>query len=197
MKTITDLLAQNRAWAARQTKADPRFFERLTDIQRPEFLWIGCADSRVPANEIVGLAPGELFVHRNVANIVVPGDPNCMAVVEYAIETLGVRQVIVCGHYGCGGVRAALETTVKREPHVERWLSPLRQLASSRVADLLACATDDERWAKLCEVNVVEQVHRLTTSDVLNRARARHLDVAVHGLIYSLHDGLLRQLVAP
>src|SRR5437867_5605806 len=127
MRSLSDLLANNRAWAARQIEREPAFFERLCAIQAPEFLWIGCADSRVPANEIVGLAPGELFVHRNIANIVVPGDPNCMAVVEYAIETLGVRQLIVCGHYDCGGVRAALETTVKREPHVERWLSPLRQ----------------------------------------------------------------------
>src|SRR3982074_2777031 len=106
---LADLLANNRAWAERQTRRDPAFFERLCAIQRPDYLWIGCADSRVPANEIVGLAPGELFVHRNVANIVEPGDANCMGVVQYAIDTLAVRNVIVCGHYGCGGVRAALE----------------------------------------------------------------------------------------
>src|SRR5260370_24195134 len=140
MKTIPELLEQNRAWGARHTASDARFSDRLSDIQRPDYLWIGCSDSRVPANEIVGLEPGELFVHRNVANIVVPGDPNCMGVVQYAIEALGVRHVIVCGHYGCGGVRAALDNRFDGAAHVERWLSPLRQLAMLRAAELARCA---------------------------------------------------------
>jgi carbonic anhydrase len=195
MKTIPELLEQNRAWAARHTAADARFFDRLSEIQRPDYLWIGCADSRVPANEIVGLEPGELFVHRNVANIVVPGDPNCMGVVQYAIEVLGVRHVIVCGHYGCGGVRAALDNRYEGAAHVERWLSPLRQLAGLRTAELSRCATDDERWQKLCELNVMEQVRRLLATDVLMEARLRGIEVLVHGLIYSLRDGLLRELV--
>lgn len=197
MKTIPELLEQNRAWASRHTAADPRFFDKLTEIQRPDYLWIGCSDSRVPANEIVGLAPGELFVHRNVANIVVPGDANCMGVVQYAIETLGVRHVIVCGHYGCGGVRAALENQFDGASHVERWLSPLRQLVLSRASELSGCTTNEERWEKLCEINVVEQVRRLQSSDVLAHARLRGFAVVVHGLIYSLRDGLLRELVAP
>ncbi len=195
MKTIHELLDQNRAWAARRTAADPRFFDKLSEIQRPDYLWIGCADSRVPANQIVGLDPGEMFVHRNVANLVVPGDPNCMGVVQYGVEVLGVRHIIVCGHYGCGGVRAALENRFDGAMHVERWLAPLRQLAISRAATLAACASDAERWARLCEINVVEQVGRVLGSDVLARARLRGIDVAVHGLIYSLQDGLLRELV--
>jgi carbonic anhydrase len=197
MRTLPDLLELNRAWASRRTAADPRFFDRLSGIQRPDFLWIGCADSRVPANEIVGLDPGELFVHRNVANIVVPGDPNCMGVVQYAIETLAVRHVIVCGHYGCGGVRAVLDNRFDGAAHVERWLAPLRELAASRQVDLSSCATDDARWAKLCEINVVEQVQRLSHSDVLVQAQHRGSDVAIYGVIYSLRDGLLRELVGP
>lgn len=197
MKTVPELLEQNRVWSARHTASDERFFDSLSEIQHPDYLWIGCSDSRVPANEIVGLAPGELFVHRNVANIVVPGDPNCMGVVQYAIETLGVRHVIVCGHYGCGGVRAALDNRFDGAVHVERWLSPLRQIASSRSVELSGCVTDDERWSRLCEINVIEQVRRLSSSDVLVRARLRGIEVFVHGLIYSLRDGLLRELVAP
>jgi carbonic anhydrase len=197
LKTIPELLEQNRAWAARHTASDPRFFDGLSQIQRPGYLWIGCSDSRVPANQIVGLEPGEMFVHRNVANIIVPGDPNCMGVVQYAIEVLEVRHVIICGHYGCGGVRAALDNRFEGAVHVERWLSPLRQLALLRAAELNACATDDERWAKLSEENVKEQVQRLLSSDVLAHARLRGIEVFVHGLIYSLRDGLLRELVAP
>jgi carbonic anhydrase len=197
MKTIHDLLQQNANWAARHTAEDARFFDRLSEIQRPDYLWIGCSDSRVPANEIVGLAPGELFVHRNVANIVVGGDPNCMAVVQYAVEVLGVRHIMVCGHYGCGGVRAALENKFDGLSHVERWLTPLRQLASARSAELAACATDQDRWNLLCELNVVEQVRRLSESDVLTQARMRGVDIFIYGLTYGLRDGLLRQLVAP
>lgn len=197
MKTIPELLDQNRAWADRHTAEDPHFFNRLTEIQRPDYLWIGCSDSRVPANEIVALAPGELFVHRNVANIVVPGDPNCMGVVQYAIETLEVRHVIVCGHYGCGGVRAALDSRFEGSTHVERWLNPLRQLALSHAGELNDCPTDEQRWQRLCEINVVEQVQRLQSSDVLTHARLRGLAIHVYGLIYSLRDGLLRELVAP
>ncbi len=196
MKTIPQLLEQNRAWAERHTASDAGFFDRLTGIQRPGYLWIGCSDSRVPANEIVGLDPGELFVHRNVANIVVPGDPNCMGVVQYAIEVLEVRNVIVCGHYGCGGVRAAFENKFDGAIHVERWLSPLRQLVLARLPQLVGCASDEERLQKLAEANVVEQVRRLLSSDVLVHARLRGIEVIVHGLIYSLRDGLLRELVA-
>jgi carbonic anhydrase len=197
MKTIQDLLAQNQSWAARHIADEPRFFDRLSEIQRPDYLWIGCSDSRVPANEIVGLAPGELFVHRNVANIVVPGDANCMATVQYAIEVLGVRHVMVCGHYGCGGVRAALENRFDGASHVERWLSPLRQLAVLRAGELAECATDVERWDRLCELNVIDQVRRLSATDVVSKARLHGVEIFIYGLTYSLRDGLLRELVTP
>jgi carbonic anhydrase len=195
MKTFSELLAQNRDWAARRTAADARFFDRLTDIQRPDYLWIGCSDSRVPANEIVGLEPGELFVHRNVANIVVPGDPNSMGVVQYAVEALNVRQIIVCGHYGCGGVRAALFNDFGGAEHVERWLAPLRELAGKHLSELSTLDDADRRWARLCEINVIDQVKRLCASDVLTKARLRGVHISVYGVIYSLSDGLLRELI--
>jgi carbonic anhydrase len=194
MRTIPDLLERNRAWANACAQNDPQFFNRLCAIQRPDYLWIGCADSRVPANQILALEPGVLFVHRNIANIVVPGDPNCMAVVQYAIETLAVRHLIVCGHYGCGGVRAALDNEYGGSAHVERWLGPLRQLAVAHADSLSSLSTDEERWDRLCELNVIEQVRRLLSSDVLSAARLRGPSVSVSGLIYSLRDGLLQQL---
>jgi len=195
MNTLPDLFARNRAWAAARISADPHFFERLCEIQQPDYLWIGCSDSRVPANEIVGLAPGELFVHRNVANIVTPGDSNGLAVVQYAIETLGVRHIIICGHYGCGGVLAVLEGSVSGA--VERWLSPLQQLANAHNAELTAIADRNERWRRLCEINVCEQVRRLESTDVLIDARSRGIEVNVHAWIYDLRDGLLRDISAP
>src|SRR5438105_5261929 len=164
---LDQLKQNNRAWAEGKLAADPSFFKRLEAQQKPEYLWIGCSDSRVPANEIVGLDPGELFVHRNVANLVVPGDPNGMASVQYAIEALGVQHVIVCGHYGCGGVRAALDNRFDGAAHVERWLRPLRQLAMVHSTELGALESDSAQWDRLCEINVVEQVRLLEASDVL------------------------------
>jgi carbonic anhydrase len=195
MKGIQQLLERNRLWSEAHRDAEPTFFQHLSEIQRPDYLWIGCADSRVPANEIVGLAPGEMFVHRNVANIVVPGDPNCMGVVQYAIEVLNVRHVIVCGHYGCGGVRAALHDDYAGADHVERWLAPLRQLALDHASELALRDDDHQRWVRLCELNVVEQVRRLLLSDVLVRAQLRGEHVSVYGMIYGLRDGLLRELI--
>jgi carbonic anhydrase len=190
---MNHLFEKNRAWAAGRVADDPHFFERLCDIQRPEYLWIGCSDSRVPANEIVGLAPGEMFVHRNIANLVVPGDTNCMAVVQYAVDVLQVRHIIVTGHYGCGGVRAVLEQA-PMETHVDRWLSPLRHLANARGSELQAIPEFTARWARLCELNVEEQVRRLSATDVISGAKLRGVEIVVHGWIYDLHDGLLRDL---
>ncbi len=197
MSDLEHLLEQNRAWASGRRQKDPGFFDRLCDIQWPKYLWIGCSDSRVPANEIVGTTVGEMFVHRNVANIVAPGDTNGMAVVQYAVENLGVRHVIVCGHYGCGGVRAVLEGGASGStPHVQRWLSPLRQLAADRRAELEEIPGLEGRWRRLCEWNVAEQVRRLLESDVVTQGRLRGVEVAVHGWIYDLRDGLLRDLGA-
>jgi carbonic anhydrase len=194
VNTLPHLFERNRTWAAARVAGDPHFFDRLCDIQNPDYLWIGCSDSRVPANEIVGLAPGELFVHRNVANLVLLGDSNCLAVVQYAIETLGVRHIIVCGHYGCGGVRAALERSDQSTGHIERWLAPLRHLANARGTELAAIEDHGARWRRLCEINVVEQVQRLLSTDVLIEANARGITIGVHGWIYDLRDGLLRDI---
>jgi carbonic anhydrase len=192
---LNDLLQRNREWAEGRVRKDPEYFTRLCGIQRPDFLWIGCSDSRVPANQIVGLDPGVMFVHRNIANLVPHGDANCMATVQYAVEVLNVRRIIVCGHYGCGGVRAVIEgTSTTRHPHVDRWLAPLRQLASRHGTELAAIADMDERAARLCEINVIEQIRSLATSDVVKTARLRGSAVNLYGLIYSLSDGLLKDL---
>jgi carbonic anhydrase len=192
MKSLPELFANNVAWARQRTAADPLYFARLLKIQRPEYLWIGCSDSRVPANEIVGLAPGELFVHRNVANIVVTSDPNAMAVVEFAVEELNVRHIIVTGHYGCGGVRAALDRSATG--YTRDWLAPLEQLALEQKAVLESLPTFEERWARLCELNVVRQLVRLRESSVLKTAWSHGRSVTLHGWIYDLSDGLLRDL---
>ena len=192
MKYLADLFARNRAWADGSIAADPEFFARLLDLQRPDLLWIGCSDSRVPANDIVGLAPGELFVHRNVANVVPVTDLNAMAVIEYAVSSLGVRHIIVCGHYRCGGVRAALEG--HQAGAVALWLQPLRLLAQDHRAELDALETDEARWDRLCELNVAAQVQAVATSEVVQTAWERGADLAVHGWIYDLADGLLRDL---
>src|ERR1051326_8300352 len=189
---LDELKANNRAWASGKLARDPSFFKRLVGQQAPKYLWIGCSDSRVPANEIVGLDPGEMFVHLNIANIITPGDANALAVVQYAIETLHVRHIIVCGHYGCGGVLAALEGGVSGA--VERWLAPLRHIAYEHSAGLDAIGDRDARWRRLCEINVCQQVRRLQSTDVLSAAQARGIEVHVHSWIYDLRDGLLRDL---
>ena len=190
--TPARLLANNRAWAAAQVRGDPEFFARLWEQQAPEYLWIGCADSRVPANVIVGLPPGELFVHRNVANVVVPGDPNCTAVIQYAIEVLHVRHVIVCGHYRCGGVEAALGHVLHGP--VERWISPIRSIAAAHASELDAIPDAVARGLRLTELNVAAQVESVTRVAAVREAWQRGQKVAVHGWIYDLRDGLLRDL---
>ena len=192
VKYLADLFARNRAWADASVAADPYFFARLRDLQRPDLLWIGCSDSRVPANDIVGLAPGELFVHRNVANVVPVTDLNAMAVIEYAVSSLGVRHIIVCGHYRCGGVRAALEG--HQAGAVALWLQPLRNLADEHREELDALASAEARWDRLCELNVAAQVQVVAASEIVESAWDRGAELAVHGWIYDLGDGLLRDL---
>lgn len=191
MKTLPDLFEKNRAWARDRTREDPSFFQRLSDGQSPSFAWIGCADSRVPANEIVGLAPGELFVHRNVANVLAPDDDNALSVLEYAVDNLGVDHVIVCGHYGCGGVLAALGPPV--EGHLERWLTHVRGVRDAHEPEL-ASLTPEKRWRRLCELNVRAQVDNVTKSRVVQEAWSAGSSLHVHGWIYSLEDGLLHDL---
>ena len=189
---LRHLLEANRSWAERSTSQDPQYFERLVDLQAPEYLWIGCSDSRVPANQITGLHPGEVFVHRNVANLVVDTDLNCLSVLQFGIDVLGVRHVIVCGHYGCGGVGAALKG--ERLGLVDNWLRRI-EMVRDRHAPLIERAAAIGKSADLlCELNVVEQVRNVCQTTVLRDAWQRGRDVTIHGWIYRLHDGRLHDL---
>jgi carbonic anhydrase len=189
---IQDLFDNNVAWARRQIRGDPDFFRRLAELQHPEYLWIGCSDSRVPASTITGLAPGEVFVHRNVANLVREGDLNCLAVLQFSIQVLQIKHIIVCGHYGCGGIRAAVHPTGLED--IDRWLEPVRETAV-RFAPTLAPIVDEEtRLDLLCERNIEAQVGRLAGLAVVQDAWARGQPLSIHGWVYRLKDGLLRNL---
>jgi carbonic anhydrase len=191
-KTPEELLTENVRWSRERTAADPDYFLRLSALQAPEFLWIGCSDSRVPANVITGLEPGEVFVHRNVANLVYPADLNCMSVLQFAVERLRVKHIIVCGHYGCGGVRAVLDG----DSHglVEHWLAPIRDIFRHH-HDELSCLPDEEARAdRVCELNVRAQVSSLYHSPVVRSAWDRGQVLAIHGWIYRLSEGLIRDL---
>jgi carbonic anhydrase len=191
---LEHLLAKNRAWAAGMVRQDPRFFAKLAEQQAPQYLWIGCSDSRVPANEIVDLAPGEVFVHRNVANVVVHTDLNCLSVMQFAVDVLKVRHIIVCGHYGCGGVNAALMK--ERHGLVDNWLRHVQDVQQQHQALLQAMPDEKARALRLCELNVIEQVANVWRTSIVQDAWARGQGLAVHGWIYGLHDGLLRDLGA-
>jgi carbonic anhydrase len=192
MAGLDDLLANNREWALKQTRRDPQFFERLCEIQAPDYLWIGCADSRVPANEIVGLAPGELFVHRNVANVVAPDDTNCVAVVQYAVEVLSIRHIIICGHFGCGGVEAALGAPLHGA--IDRWLQHVRDVRAANSIELDQLRDPAQRWRRLSELNVEAQVRAAARIPAVREAWLRGKPLSIHGWIYDLSDGLLRDL---
>ena len=191
MPNLSDLLENNRQWADAVTAEDPEFFTRLAGQQKPEFLWIGCSDSRVPANQIVGMQPGELFVHRNVANLVVHCDMNLLAVLQFAVEYLKVKHVIVCGHYGCGGVQAALED--RRLGLIDNWLRPIRQLALD-YAEELDVLPEDQRLNRLCEHNVRHQAMNLARTTVVQSAWERDQPLSVHSWIYSIGDGRLHDV---
>ena len=192
VRVLGHLFANNRAWASAMNEREPGFFERLKGQQAPEFLWIGCADSRVPANQIVGLPPGELFVHRNVANVVVHTDLNCLSCIEYAVDALHVRHVIVCGHYGCGGVLAALRD--ERLGLIDNWLRHIQDVREKHEPALGALASEADRHARLCELNVIEQATNVCQTTVVQDAWRRGQPLTVHGWIYSIADGLLRDL---
>jgi carbonic anhydrase len=192
MSDLKEILDRNKAWARQRVEEDPQYFTRLTGLQAPEILWIGCSDSRVPANVITGLEPGEVFVHRNVANLVYAADLNCMSVLQFAVEVLQVKHVIVCGHYGCGGVRAALFG--ENEGLIDYWLEPIKELARRREAELAQLPDDTARMNFLCEQNVRAQIFNLAHSPVMRRARKRGQQVLLHGWVYGLENGLLRDL---
>jgi len=192
MADLREVLENNRRWAERVRAHDPSFFERLASIQTPRFLWIGCSDSRVPANQITGLEPGEVFVHRNVANVVVHTDLNCLSVMQFAIDVLRVRDVIVCGHYGCSGVRAALEG--QRLGLIDNWLRHVEDVRDAHADALAGLTGTPARWDRLCELNVLEQALHVTQTTVIREAWSRGQEITVHGWIYSLQDGRLRDL---
>lgn len=192
MSRVEDLLANNRAWAEAVKRREPDFFQRLARQQTPRYLWIGCSDSRVPANEIVGLLPGEIFVHRNVANVVVHTDLNCLSVLQFAVDVLRVAHVIVTGHYGCGGVEAAWKGTPLGL--ADNWLRHVQDVAERHSDRLARLADDARRVARLCELNVLEQVTHVCRTTIVQDAWARGQPLEVHGWIYGLADGLLRDL---
>ena len=189
---LSDLKANNRAWAARKVAEDQGFFKRLESQQAPEYLWIGCSDSRVPANEIVGLDPGELFVHRNVANLAPPQDANYLSVLQFAVDVIKVKHVIVVGHYGCGGISAAVDG--KRLGLVDHWLHPIREVAEEHHAELSAIADPHKRHDRLCELNVMRQVHNVASDVFVQDAWGRGQSLSVHGWVYSLANGLVKDL---
>jgi carbonic anhydrase len=192
MHPLKALFDNNRAWSQRMRRNDPEFFARLAGQQSPRYLWIGCADSRVPANEIVGLLPGELFVHRNVANVVVHSDLNCLSVMQFAVDVLKVEHIIVCGHYGCGGVSAALEN--RRVGLADNWLHHVQDVHHKHAARIAELADAERRVNRLCEINVIEQVANVCHTTIVGDAWDRGQQLAVHGWAYGLEDGLVRDL---
>lgn len=191
MPRIRRLIAKNKDWAKQMVEQDPQFFADLVAQQSPEYLWIGCSDSRVPANQVVGLAPGELFVHRNVANQVIQTDFNCLSVVQYAVDALKVKHILVVGHYGCGGVRAAVEHCT--HGLVDHWLYSIKDIYRAHSAELDAL-DEHARIDRLCELNVIEQVRNLAKTTIIQNAWERGQELAIHGWVYSLEDGLVRDM---
>jgi carbonic anhydrase len=192
MKMLNDLLDRNATWSDQKNRDEPGYFARLATRQTPEFFWIGCSDSRVPANVVAGLDPGEVFVHRNVANVIHSSDMNMLSALEFAVDALRIREIIVCGHYGCGGVKAATEDL----PHglADHWLEPIRRLARAYAIDLAQIDDQEARRDRLAELNVVEGVRRVAETPILQRAWKNRVSIRVHGLIYGLKDGRLRDL---
>ncbi len=188
---LEDLKDNNRNWSRRKVEVDPDFFRRLENQQSPEYLWIGCSDSRVPANEIVGLDPGELFVHRNVANLAPPQDANYLSVLQFAVDVMKVKHIMVVGHYGCGGVRAAVDGV--RRGLVDHWLHPIREVAAQNREELEAL-DERERWDRLCELNVIRQVQNVASDVFVQDAWARGQSLSVHGWVYRLSNGLVNDL---
>lgn len=192
MRKLKHLFDKNREWSERVRRSQPEFFETLAQQQKPDYLWIGCADSRVPANEITGLMPGQMFVHRNVANLVVHTDLNCLSVIQYAVEVLQVSEIIVCGHYGCGGVLAAMEN--KQHGLIDNWLRHIQDVAQKHERQLAEITDAAQRFERLCELNIIEQVTNVCRTTIVENAWERGQELNVHGWIYGLTNGLLHDL---
>lgn len=193
MKSYERLLLENKAWASERIQSDPGYFIRLSQVQTPEFLWIGCSDSRVPANEITGTAPGEIFVHRNIANMVVDKDVNLLSVLEYAVDHLKVKHVIVCGHYGCGGVKAA--AAGQQTGIINQWLQNIRNVEKLHIQELESIEVAEERMDRLVELNVKEQVANLAKTSIIQRAWKSDSRPHLHGWVYRLTDGILNNMI--
>ena len=192
MHLLQHLFANNQRWVEGQTSSDAKYFERLSTQQTPEYMWIGCSDSRVPANEIIGLEPGEVFVHRNVGNVVVHTDMNCLSVIQFAVEVLKVKHIIVCGHYGCGGVNAAMED--KQHGLIDNWLRNIKDVYHRHQADVDGISGEESRRDRMCELNVKEQVENVCATTIVQNAWDRGQALAVHGWVYGVRDGLLKDL---
>ena len=192
MHVLNQLFENNRNWARSIAEKDPEFFKKLSSQQAPQYLWIGCSDSRVPANEIIGLAPGEVFVHRNIANMVIHTDMNCLSVIQYAVDFLKVKHIIVCGHYGCGGVEGAMDN--RPQGLVDNWLRHIRDIYQKYEVTLNRVTDPKRRTNKLCELNVIEQVSNVCHTTIVQEAWKRGQELAVHGWVYGLQNGLLRDL---
>ena len=192
MQKLTEIFDNNKIWAESIRQSDPQFFHKLEKRQKPEYLWIGCADSRVPANQIVGLPPGDVFVHRNIANVVVHTDLNALSVIQYAVDVLRVKHIIVCGHYGCGGIKAAMDG----EEHglIDNWLRHIKDVQRFHQEELDTLESENERYRRLCELNVQEQVRNVMHTTVVQDAFKEKRELQVHGIIYDLKDGLLKNL---
>ncbi len=191
-RKLKSLFDRNKAWAEGMTEKNPNFFNHLSKQQSPDYLWIGCADSRVPANQVVDLEPGEVFVHRNIANVVVHSDLNCLSVLQFAVEVLKVKHIIVCGHYGCGGVKAALDG--KRHGLIDNWLGHIKDIYRLHKQEIDAKPTKEEKIDLLCEKNVIEQVSNVCHTTIVQDAWNANQDLSVHGWIYSINNGLLKEL---
>ncbi len=191
MKTLEHLFEKNKDWADQIKKEDPNFFSQLSKQQTPEYLWIGCSDSRVPANQIVNLPPGEVFVHRNIANVVVHTDLNCLSVIQFAVEVLKIKHIIVCGHYGCGGVKASMDS--ERHGLIDNWLRHIQDVERFH-KDELELLEHDDRVDRLCELNVIEQVKNVGYSTIVQNAWEQGADLSLHGWIYSIRNGMLKDL---
>lgn len=192
MLKLKSLFENNRKWAKHIKEDDPEFFQKLSKQQAPEYLWIGCSDSRVPANEIVGMLPGELFVHRNVANLVYLDDPNCLSVIQYAIDVLKVKHIIICGHYGCGGIKAAMGN--ETEGLIDEWLRGVRNVYQENIDKIRRMDSELDQVDTMCELNVLQQVINTSKTDTVQKAWARGQELTLHGWIYNINDGILRDL---
>lgn len=182
----------NREWASKIKESDPDFFTKLSNQQTPEYLWIGCSDSRIPANSIVGKLPGELFVHRNIANLVVHTDLNCLSVIQYSVEVLKVKHIIVCGHYGCGGIKAAMDN--QEHGLIDNWLRNVKDIYRYHQTEIDSCPSEEDKFKRLCELNVVEQVSNICHTSIVQNAWKSDHGLAIHGWIYSIETGLLKDL---